>query len=127
MCTCGYLIMKIGESIHTMHPYVISRKKRLCIDHRPQLPPDYTSRSMPSYHRYFYTTPSRRFIEALSENGYLYGILWPIIIHQAQKFELDRLQCVNRFFAKHAGLARTRFILDVRDTFSLVLYDAPTS
>ena len=74
-----------------------------------------------SYFDYYHTTPSRRFVKALSENGSLYNVLWPIIIDQSEKEDLDNLRAVNRFFAKHARLAKSKFVLDVGD-IDVVLY-----
>ena len=65
------------------------------------------------YDDYYDMEPSQRFIDALSENGFLYSILWPIVIDQMEEYDLDCLRGVNRFFARHAGLAKSKFILDV--------------
>ncbi|OCB86592.1 hypothetical protein A7U60_g6269 [Sanghuangporus baumii] len=56
---------------------------------------------------------SPRLIEALSSSGYLYSIVWPIVIEQVDDEQRDHcLSYVNHFFALHAKRVKSRLLSD---------------
>ncbi|KAL5480791.1 hypothetical protein ACEPAI_9731 [Sanghuangporus weigelae] len=56
---------------------------------------------------------SPRLVEALSSSGYLYSIVWPIVIEQVDDGQRDHSLCyVNHFFALHAKRVKSRLLSD---------------
>ncbi|KAL5522499.1 hypothetical protein ACEPAG_8515 [Sanghuangporus baumii] len=56
---------------------------------------------------------SPRLIESLSSSGYLYSIIWPIVIEQVDDGQRDHcLRYVNHFFALHSKRVKSRLLSD---------------